>query len=243
MVQIISPESVARKSRKDLQLPEWADTIVIDQLAKLLERVNKGASDEVTIQVIMERFAWLAAKAEESGFGPIPSLFQGAKSDINREWVEYYATQRNMDVTRVAEHAAICVEQQIERMQQSIAELKEIAATARYEPASDEPSIYGNNGGLQPSTEWLLWYSNKQGIGILQAHEAALKIMQQLDRELPRPRVIEAPEKWITEPEFKKAGIHRTVLSMKWVVWYKYFEKVHYLEAHLEGTKVTVQKY
>ncbi|MNR50643.1 hypothetical protein D3C85_1701940 [compost metagenome] len=65
--------------------------------------------------------------------------------------------------------------------------------------------------------------------------------MRGLERELPR--VIHRniyPEKFISDPEFKSAGINRTVLSMNWVLHYKYTEQVSWYEAHLAGTAVTV---
>lgn len=242
MVQIISPESVARLSRKDLKLPEWSDTIVIDQLAKLFGKVSTDlTADDVAMDVVMQRFAWLVAKAEQSGFGVTPGLFMGNGVEINRDYVADLAKARGYDIVKAASEVAQIVELRVDQLQRNLEELKRLASTVRYEPADDEPTIFGNQSSGQPGTEWLLWHSKKFGIGIVQAHDVACMIIMDLERELPRTvNRNTAPDKFITDPEFKSAGINRMVLSMKWVVHHKYMTQLSWFEAHLAGTAVTV---
>lgn len=55
----------------------------------------------------------------------------------------------------------------------------------RYDPADDEPSVWGTER-QQPSTEWLLWYSKRNKIGIVRAHDVGLALIKRLEQERPQ---------------------------------------------------------
>lgn len=105
---------------------------------------------------------------------------------------------------------------------------------AHYQAAIDEPSIWGN-GQHEIGTDWLLWHSQKYGIGIVQSHGAGLEVLARLEQEPPRKPTAREPSMLAENVEFKRAGIDRKILSLHWVIWAKHTRDLDWVEAHQIG--------
>lgn len=104
----------------------------------------------------------------------------------------------------------------------------------RHIPADDEPSIWGNSR-QEIGTDWLLWHSQKYGVGIVQSHGVGLKVLEQLEQEPPRTFKEGEPSMVAANVEFKRAGIDRKILSLRWVIWAKHTRQLDWLETHQIG--------
>ena len=105
---------------------------------------------------------------------------------------------------------------------------------ARYQPFIDEPSIWGN-GRHEIGTDWLLWHSQKYRLGIVQSHGVGLKVLARLEQESPRDITQREPSITAENVEFKRAGIDRKILSLRWVIWAKHTRHLDWLETHQIG--------
>lgn len=229
-------ERLVDVSRGELKLAAWSDATVIDQLNKVLGKFGLEGEDATVIEAVLERFNWLAALAEVNGYGTVPMLFADGGSRINLDFVQWLAKSRNIDIVQAAKETIVFASQRFEFMAEKIDELRVIAATERYEPAVDEPSIFDGERA-SPGTDWMLWYSRYADVSLIAAHEAGQKVINQLLNELPRTinRAEGDPTMFVRSKELERAGVKHRALSLSWVIWAKYARDLDWYETHYDG--------
>lgn len=222
--------------RKNLVHNELKDHEVAGVLQTILNNAVGdplvGGITQDTAAMISERFGFLSQVVNSKGYGEEPTLFN-LNGCLNMEYIEYFAAAHNKDVTEVAKVMASDVERQIAFIQEQVAELREIAATKRYEPEEDEPSVFGLAPG-HPSAEWLFWQSHRNSLSISDAAKKGKEIMDALRVELPRVRSYrgDSPSP-LVEPTL--GGVETFALyavSFKYVIFLKYNEGITWEEAH-----------
>lgn len=228
-------------SREELPKAEWTDQYLLDTFVQMLIgfiEKEDGLVDHqrVLLKAFQDRFNWLSGLAEVNGYGPEPGLFVNGSTEINVNWIKYWARQRGVDITEAALQAVHFATTNIERMQLRIEELRVIAGSTRYEAAEDEPSIFGGERN-SPGTDWMLWYSRRNEVSLIVAFEAGQKIMEQLMTELPRfvGGDTREPEMSVQSKELEKAGVKHRALSMNWVIYAKYYRELDWYETHSDG--------
>lgn len=231
--------------RKNLVHNELKDHEVAGVLQTILNDAvgdpKLGCITRDTAAMIAERFGFLSQLADSKGYGEEPTLFS-LNGALNMGYVEYFAELHNKDVTEVAQVLADNVERQIVHIQAQVAELREIAATKRYEPEEDEPSVFGLAPD-QPSAEWLFWQSHRNSLSIGDAAKKGKEIMARLRIELPRVRTYrgDTPSP-LVEPTL--GGVETFSLyavSFKYVIFLKYQEGITWEEAHHKGLQQIIR--
>lgn len=230
---LLHRKALVHKDLKDQEIADVLQTVLSDAVGDSLT----GGITQTMADAISERFGFLAHLAESKGYGEDPTLFN-LNGCLNMGFIEYFAVCRNKDVTEVAQFMANSAESQIVHIQKQIAELREIAATTRYEPEEDEPSVFGLER-LQPSVEWLFWYSHRFSASVTEANKKGKEILAALRVELPRVKEYRGDHPSpLVQPML--AGVEAFALyavSFKYVIFVKYAEGITWEEAHGKGLR------
>lgn len=225
---LLHRKNLVHNELKDHEVAGVLQTVLNDAVGDTLT----GGITQDMAAMIAERFGFLSQLADSKGYGEEPTLFNLGGA-LNMGYIEYFAELHNKDVTEVAKVMADDVEHRITRIQAQVAELREIAASERYEPEEDEPSVFGLAPD-QPSAEWLFWQSHRNSLAISDAAKKGKEIMARLRVELPRVRTYrgDSPSP-LVEPTL--GGVETFSLyavSFKYVIFLKYQESITWEEAH-----------
>lgn len=240
MVLTNAQQLVFGLKREELTKAEWPDQYLLDTFVEMLiGRLDYegGMNDNhrEIVKAFQDRYNWLAGLVSSNGLGINPDLLSFGGTQINLEWIKWWAERESIDITHAAQEAVARARQVVTHLNNRIAEMETIASTKRYEPSEDEPSIFGGERN-SPGTDWLLWYSGSKKVSIIDAYEAGKQIMDGLFNELPRTFVgIEVPEMWVMSKKLEKAGIKHRALSFRWVLVTKYIRNLDWHETHADG--------
>ena len=226
--------------REELAKADWPDQYLLDTFVQMLItklEAEGGLNDHhrEIIKAFQDRYNWMAGLVSVNGLGIDPDLFSFGGIEINLEWIKWRSKQNAVDITVAAQEAVEKATQRIQHLQGRVEEMAAIAATKRYEPSENEPSIFGGERN-SPGTDWLLWYSSTKKVSIIDAYEAGKQIMDGLFSELPRNFAgVKVPEMWVTSKELEKAGVKHRALSFRWVIATKYSRNLDWHETHADG--------
>lgn len=240
MVLTDAQQRVFGLKREELTKAEWPDQYLLDTFVEMLigrldAEGGMNDSQREIVKAFQDRYNWLAGLVSSNGLGITPDLLSFGGTQINLEWIKWWAERENIDITHAAQEAVVRARRVIAHLDIRVGEMEAIAATKRYEPSEDEPSIFGGERN-SPGTDWLLWYSGSKKASIIDAYEAGKQIMDELFNELPRNfGSLAAPEMWVTSKKLEKAGVKHRALSFRWVIHTKYYRKLDWHETHADG--------